>query len=313
MTHVALGAAGVGGRGARDARRPRRAPSVADDPALPAADDEPRRARRGASRCSASRCRSSSGRSAPRWSSCACAARARRRRRASSLPLLLPDLPVFLRWRGLPPFGRAAFEQLVDVVDRLVVDSREWEDAPAAYAELVPHFERVAVSDIAWARTLRWRRAIAALWPGIREADELHVRGPRRRRCCSRGWLRRASTARSACGTSWPSTSSCSRSTATRSLAREDRTSASDLLSHELDRFSRDEVYEKSGRYGLTANVGPRRDDARRIRPRHVLRVLRQPPADPADAVPPGAGLEREDGGGRDREERPRCRSRALR
>jgi hypothetical protein len=29
-------------------------------------------------------------------------------------------------------------------------------------------------------------------------------------------------------------------------LAREERTSASDLLSHELDRFSRDEVYEKA-------------------------------------------------------------------
>ena len=38
-------------------------------------------------------------------------------------PLLLPDLPVFLRWRGLPPFGERPFEELVDVVDRLIVDS----------------------------------------------------------------------------------------------------------------------------------------------------------------------------------------------
>jgi hypothetical protein len=29
-------------------------------------------------------------------------------------------------------------------------------------------------------------------------------------------------------------------------VAREERTSASDLLSHELDRFSRDEVYERA-------------------------------------------------------------------
>src|SRR5690349_22234064 len=28
-------------------------------------------------------------------------------------PLLLPDLPVFLRWRGLPPFGDGMFDQLV--------------------------------------------------------------------------------------------------------------------------------------------------------------------------------------------------------
>ena len=26
-------------------------------------------------------------------------------------PLLLPDLPVFLRWRGLPPFGEQHFER----------------------------------------------------------------------------------------------------------------------------------------------------------------------------------------------------------
>ena len=47
----------------------------------------------------------------------------RGRRRASSQPLLIPDLPVFLRWRGLPPFGERPFEELVDVVDRLIVDS----------------------------------------------------------------------------------------------------------------------------------------------------------------------------------------------
>ena len=49
-------------------------------------------------------------------------------------PLLLPDLPVFLRWRGLPPFGERPFEELVDVVDRLIVDSTEWPGLPAPYA-----------------------------------------------------------------------------------------------------------------------------------------------------------------------------------
>ena len=38
-------------------------------------------------------------------------------------PLLLPDLPVFLRWRDLPPFGRREFDGMLDVVDRLIVDS----------------------------------------------------------------------------------------------------------------------------------------------------------------------------------------------
>src|SRR4051794_30645709 len=43
------------------------------------------------------------------------------------LPLLISDLPVFLRWRGEPPFGEQAWEQLTGVADRLVVDSSEWD------------------------------------------------------------------------------------------------------------------------------------------------------------------------------------------
>ena len=38
------------------------------------------------------------------------------------LPLLISDLPVFCRWRGLPDWQSGEFQQLVDVTDRLVVD-----------------------------------------------------------------------------------------------------------------------------------------------------------------------------------------------
>src|SRR5690348_14596694 len=34
------------------------------------------------------------------------------------LPLAISDLPVFLRWRGEPPFGATQWEQLLDVADR---------------------------------------------------------------------------------------------------------------------------------------------------------------------------------------------------
>src|SRR5690348_8923689 len=44
-------------------------------------------------------------------------------------PLLISDLPVFLRWRGEPPWGTPELEQLVAVTDRLIVDSIEWDDA----------------------------------------------------------------------------------------------------------------------------------------------------------------------------------------
>ena len=54
-------------------------------------------------------------------------------------PLFLPDLPVFLRWRGVPTFGGDAFESLVDVVDRLIVDSTEWPELPNIHVRIIPH------------------------------------------------------------------------------------------------------------------------------------------------------------------------------
>ena len=45
-------------------------------------------------------------------------------------PLLLPDLPAFLRWRGLPPFGAEYFEGLIDVVDRLAGVELDGKPAP---------------------------------------------------------------------------------------------------------------------------------------------------------------------------------------
>src|SRR5204862_5855233 len=105
-------------------------------------------------------------------------------------PLFLPDLPVFLRWRGVPDFGGAAFESMLGVVDRLIVDSTEWPDLRASYAQLVGVFERVAVSDIAWARTSRWRRQLASLWPGIADVKKIRVTGTAAQAHLLGGWLR---------------------------------------------------------------------------------------------------------------------------
>src|SRR5436305_1710619 len=55
-------------------------------------------------------------------------------------PLLISDLPVFLRWRGEPPWDAPELEQLVDLTDRLVVDSTEWDDVPDAYQRLAERF-----------------------------------------------------------------------------------------------------------------------------------------------------------------------------
>jgi glucose-6-phosphate dehydrogenase assembly protein OpcA len=158
------------------------------------------------------------------------------------LPLLVSDLPVFCRWRGDPPFHSGPFEQLVDIVDRLIVDSSEWDEL--AYAELAELFGRVGVSDIAWARTDEWRRELAGYWPGIRE-QEIRVRGPRAEAELLRGWLNarldravRAVEPAVALGVRLGGEEL--------PPPRGDERTSSDLLSQQLDRFGRDPIYESA-------------------------------------------------------------------
>jgi hypothetical protein len=105
-------------------------------------------------------------------------------------PLLIADLPVFLRWRGEPPWGTPELEQLVEVTDRLIVDSTEWEGLPGPYRPLAELFPHTAASDIAWARTSRWRSHLATLWPGIAEVRTLRVRATAAQAWLLCGWLR---------------------------------------------------------------------------------------------------------------------------
>jgi glucose-6-phosphate dehydrogenase assembly protein OpcA len=164
------------------------------------------------------------------------------------LPLLVSDLPVFCRWRGEPAWESAELAEVVGVTDRLVVDSSEWRGIPGAYAQLAELFGRVAVSDIAFSRTLSWRRRLAELWPAIGTIERLRVEGPRADAELVAGWLR-------------------SRLKREISLTRREAAtvtaiwidgepvgspgaplSPSELLSAELDRFGRDRVYEAAVR-----------------------------------------------------------------
>jgi glucose-6-phosphate dehydrogenase assembly protein OpcA len=104
--------------------------------------------------------------------------------------LLVSDLPVFLRWRGEPPWSAPELEQLVDLTDRLIVDSTEWGDLPNPYRRLAELFPRCAASDIAWARTSRWREHLATLWPAIADVRAVRVRGTAAQAWLLCGWLR---------------------------------------------------------------------------------------------------------------------------
>ena len=135
-------------------------------------------------------------------------------------PLLISDLPVFIRWRGEPPWGSPELDQLVRVVDRLIVDSTEWDDLPYPYRRLVEIFERTAVSDIAWSRTARWRTLLASLWPGIADVSSIRVHGTQAQAYLLAGWLRRGSGARRSRSRSTSASSSrASTSMAFRNLA----------------------------------------------------------------------------------------------
>ena len=164
-------------------------------------------------------------------------------------PLLLPDLPVFLRWRGVPPFGDGPFDQLVDVVDRLIVDSTEWPGLPGPYVHLAGIFERVVVSDIAWARTSRWRPQLASLWPGIADVKAIEVEGTEAQANLLAGWLR----SRLRHDVELQHTQS-DRLVGVKvdgepaPFPPGDPPDPADLLNDELDRFTRDRVYEDAVR-----------------------------------------------------------------
>jgi glucose-6-phosphate dehydrogenase assembly protein OpcA len=166
-------------------------------------------------------------------------------------PLLVSDLPVFLRWRGELPFGAPELEQMVGVCDRLVVDSREWKDPDGAYRELVSLFEQTAVSDIAWRCTWPWRRALAGLWPGIAEASELRVTSSSAEALLLVGWLRsRLERPVELVHEASDRIESVAVDGTVVLVPREETESSSALLSAELDELSRDEIYEEAVRAG---------------------------------------------------------------
>jgi hypothetical protein len=168
-------------------------------------------------------------------------------------PLLIPDLPVFLRWRGLPPFDDSAFVELVETVDRLIVDSTEWPGLPAPYAEFAEVFDRVAVSDIAWARTSRWRPMLASLWPQIAEVKKIKVTGTLAQAHLLAGWLRSRlerqielehEQAEKLVGVELDGDPA--------PFPPGDPPRPADLLSDELDKLDRDLVYEGAVRSAVT-------------------------------------------------------------
>lgn len=84
------------------------------------------------------------------------------------IPLLLPDLPVFLWWTGTPPLDERQFDDLLAFADRFIVDSADF----ARPDVTLPRIARICVSgrgrygvtDFNWTRLTPWRDLVAGFF-----------------------------------------------------------------------------------------------------------------------------------------------------
>lgn len=81
-------------------------------------------------------------------------------------PLLAPDLPVFLWWRGDLRLPNTAFSGLADVSDRLIIDTRDLGEPFLPLKLTEERGSEMAVSDLAWARLTPWRQLTAQFFDG---------------------------------------------------------------------------------------------------------------------------------------------------
>ncbi len=84
--------------------------------------------------------------------------------------LLVPELPDFLWWMEQPPFMESRFTRVLDIVDRLIIDSASFVDISGSLKELaemsiIPH--GAAISDFAWERLRRWRELVAQFFDPV--------------------------------------------------------------------------------------------------------------------------------------------------
>jgi hypothetical protein len=82
-------------------------------------------------------------------------------------PLLIHDLPVVVWWPDDPPIGTRPFRELMEMCDRVLVDSGAFRDEGgrrlSALASVVAQ-GRPTVHDIGWMRLTLWRELLAGLF-----------------------------------------------------------------------------------------------------------------------------------------------------
>jgi glucose-6-phosphate dehydrogenase assembly protein OpcA len=89
------------------------------------------------------------------------------------IPLVRPDLPTYLWWMGDVPCEAELFRRMVDLCDRLIVDSGVFARPIDGLTQLAAHQQRAAgdrgVGDVHWVRLTPWRNLTAQFF----DAEEL--------------------------------------------------------------------------------------------------------------------------------------------
>ncbi len=80
------------------------------------------------------------------------------------LPLLLPDVPVYLFVADPDVLGTPELSSLVETVDHVVLDTATLEEPWAPWRPLFQHEGDLGLLDLAWIRTAGWREALAAVF-----------------------------------------------------------------------------------------------------------------------------------------------------
>ena len=83
-------------------------------------------------------------------------------------PLLIHDLPTHIWWPGDPPFADPIFDQLVEMGDRVVVDSDEFGDLLHGLRRVTTLRRRSGVGDLAWRRLAWWQELTAEFFDAPR-------------------------------------------------------------------------------------------------------------------------------------------------
>lgn len=99
--------------------------------------------------------------------------------------LLMPDLPVYLWWRGVPDLNDKVFDYLGEISDRVIIDSAKFADQQGDVVKLGTlireHPKWTAFTDLNWSRLTAWRALFAGFYdvaqyrPVLDEADSVVI------------------------------------------------------------------------------------------------------------------------------------------